>query len=123
MSMFFVLHRAQLIARSGLVRPSRFVQDKPGVTLDRQGKFGCLAVTNFYNIWNQYDPVATRASPCVDVQYAKLLKPVPLNKAIRSVLRADVEADNHDIAEDGGSQSSDPAEMETRTLASPSGRQ
>ena len=104
-ALFFVLHRAQLIARSGLVRSSRFVQDEPGVTLNREGKYGCLAVTNFYNIWNQYDPVATRASPCVDVQYAKLVKPVPLSKAIRSVLRADAEADNHDIAEDGGSQS------------------
>lgn len=104
-ALFFVLHRAQLIARSGLVRSSRFVQDEPGVTLNREGKYGCLAITNLYNIWNQYDPVATRASPCVDVQYAKLLKPVPLSKAIRSVLRADAEADNHDIAEDGGSQS------------------
>ncbi|EST08168.1 hypothetical protein PSEUBRA_002254 [Kalmanozyma brasiliensis GHG001] len=104
-ALFFVLHRAQLIARSGRVRSSRFVQDKPGVTLDQAGQYGCLAVTQFYNIWNQYDPVATRATPCVDVQYAKLLKPVPLNKAIRSVLRADAEADNHDIAEDGGSQS------------------
>lgn len=104
-AMFFVVHRAQLIARSGLVRSSRFVQDEPGVTLDKEGKYGCLAVTNFYNIWNQYDPVATRASPCVDVQYAKLLKPVPINKVVRSVLRADTEAENHDIAEDGGSQS------------------
>ena len=104
-ALFFVLHRAQLIARSGLVRSSRFVQDEPGVTLNKEGKYGCLAITNFYNIWNQYDPVATRASPCVDVQYAKLLKPVPLNKVVRSVLRADVEAENFDIAEDGGSQS------------------
>ncbi|SNX86858.1 uncharacterized protein MEPE_05567 [Melanopsichium pennsylvanicum] len=104
-ALFFVLHRAQLIARSGLVRSSRYVQDEAGVTLDKQGKYGCLAITNFYNIWNQYDPVATRASPCVDVQYAKMLKPVPLNKVIRSVLRADAEAENHDIVEDGGSQS------------------
>ncbi|KAJ9475728.1 putative phospholipase, mitochondrial (putative) [Pseudozyma hubeiensis] len=104
-ALFFVLHRAQLIARSGLVRSSRFVRDEPGVTLDAEGRFGCLAVTSFYNIWNQYDPVATRASPCVDVQYAKMVKPVPLNKAIRSILRADPEAENHDIAEDGGSQS------------------
>ncbi|TKY88375.1 hypothetical protein EX895_002727 [Sporisorium graminicola] len=104
-ALFFVLHRAQLIARSGLVRSSRFVRDEPGITLDREGKYGCLAITNFYNIWNQYDPVATRASPCVDVQYAKLLKPVPLNKVIRSILRADPDADNLDIAEDGGSQS------------------
>ncbi|KAI3482088.1 hypothetical protein L1887_55219 [Cichorium endivia] len=43
--------------------------------------------------------------PCVDVEYAKLLKPVPLSKVVRSVLRADPEAENHDIAEDGGSQS------------------
>ncbi|KAJ1021114.1 hypothetical protein NDA16_003900 [Ustilago loliicola] len=107
-ALFFVLHRAQLIARSGLVRSSRFVQDEPGITLAREGKYGCLAVTNFYNIWNQYDPVATRASPCVDVQYAKLLKPVPLSKAIRSVLRADTEAEDHDIAKDGGSQSFGP---------------
>ncbi|SJX65224.1 uncharacterized protein SRS1_15983 [Sporisorium reilianum f. sp. reilianum] len=104
-ALFFVLHRAQLIARSGLVRSSRFVKDEPGVTLASEGKYGCLAITNFYNIWNQYDPVATRASPCVDVQYAKLLKPVPLNKVIRSILRADPDAENLDIAEDGGSQS------------------
>lgn len=104
-ALFFVLHRAQLIARSGRVRSSRFVRDEPGVTLDSEGKYGCLAVTSFYNIWNQYDPVATRASPCVDVQYAKMLKPVPLNKAIRSILRADPEAENLDIAEDGGSAS------------------
>lgn len=104
-ALFFVLHRAQLIARSGLVRSSRFVRDEPGVTLDREGKYGCLAITNFYNIWNQYDPVATRASACVDVQYAKLLKPVPLSKVIRSILRADPDAENLDIAEDGGSQS------------------
>ncbi|GAC77249.1 phosphatidic acid-preferring phospholipase A1 [Moesziomyces antarcticus T-34] len=104
-ALFFVLHRAQLIARSNRVRSSRFVQDKPGVTMDREGKYGCLAITNFYNIWNQFDPVATRASPCVDVEYAKLLKPVPLSKVVRSVLRADPEAENHDIAEDGGSQS------------------
>lgn len=104
-ALFFVLHRAQLIARSGMVRSSRFVQDQPGVTLDGEGKYGCLAITSFYNIWNQYDPVATRASPCVDVQYAKLLKPVPLSKVVRSVLRADAEAENLDLAEDGGSQS------------------
>lgn len=104
-ALFFVLHRAQLIARSGVVRSSRFVRDEPGITLNGEGRFGCLAVTSFYNIWNQYDPVATRASPCVDVQYAKQLKPVPLNKAIRSILRADPEAENHDIAEDGGTWS------------------
>lgn len=124
-ALFFVLHRAQLIARSGLVRSSRFVQDMPGVTLDCEGKFGCLAITNFYNIWNQYDPVATRASPCVDVQYAKLLKPVPINKVVRSVLRADPEAENLDIAEDGGSQSfvsgngadSDPGVLKRKAAA------
>ncbi|PWZ01978.1 hypothetical protein BCV70DRAFT_198262 [Testicularia cyperi] len=100
-ALFYVVHRAQLIARRGRVRPSASAEDRSGVTLDDVGRYGCMAVTNFYNIWNQYDPVSTRVTPCVDVEYAKLLKAVPIGKVVRSVLRADPEAQNTDVKSDG----------------------
>ncbi|EPQ27868.1 uncharacterized protein PFL1_04612 [Pseudozyma flocculosa PF-1] len=94
---WFVLNRSQLVARRGRECRSSSDEAESGVpnravSLDEEGRYGCMSVSGFYNIANQFDPVGTRCTPCVDVKYSKLVKPVALSKATRAVLRADPKA-------------------------------
>ncbi|KAN0064393.1 hypothetical protein ACQY0O_002591 [Thecaphora frezii] len=94
---WFVLNRSQLIARRGRECRSPSEAEESGlsnesVSRDEVGRYGCMSVSGFYNISNQFDPIGTRCTACVDVKYSKLVKPVALAKATRAILRTDEKA-------------------------------
>ncbi|PWN49290.1 hypothetical protein IE53DRAFT_363266 [Violaceomyces palustris] len=100
-ALFFVLNRAQLIARRGRERTSGDAVEEDAA-LDRVGRYGCLAVSRIYNCWNYTDPVAFRLSACVDVKYGKPIPPVPINKATRAMLRTVVDPLENESEVEGG---------------------
>jgi hypothetical protein len=71
---FLLLKNAALLPRRDKEKPGADSYASPGIGGD-QGTYGCLAVDNFYNIINPYDPVAYRLNATLDVLYADMLKP------------------------------------------------
>lgn len=47
-------------------------------TTPKQGTYGCVAVSNIYNVINPFDVIATHLNPAIDVAYAKALTPAYL---------------------------------------------
>ena len=82
---FFHLDGGQLIARSGTEKHPIKTSD----ALDEaNGRYGCLAAENVYNIFNPNDPVAFQLAPTVDSAYAKLIKPISIESATDAILRS-----------------------------------
>lgn len=84
----FFLNRGQLVPRRGRARTK---DAPPDVALDRAGRYGCMAIDNLYNVYNIVDPVACCLNACVDSEYAKIVKPQPVN-TITSTLLSDYTA-------------------------------
>lgn len=84
---FLLLKKANLRPRGSrqTSSPNREGDDPipPGVT-GHQGDYGCLAISNIYNIINPYDPVAYRLNAAVDASYASTLKPAFIPSASSS---------------------------------------
>lgn len=47
---------------------------------------GCMAIDSLYNVYNIVDPVACCLNACVDVDYAKVVKPLPISSVTSSML-------------------------------------
>ncbi|KAK9899575.1 hypothetical protein P389DRAFT_164561 [Cystobasidium minutum MCA 4210] len=84
----FFLNRGQLIPRYGRERTK---DAPPDVALDKAGRYGCMAIDSLYNVYNMVDPVACCLNACVDSEYAKIVKPQPVN-TITSTLLSDYTA-------------------------------
>lgn len=83
LGLFLHLGGGQLIAR----RTSSRGRLDEQASLDKQGKFGCLAFSgNIYNCYNSADPVAYRLNGTVDQRYATLIRPMPLPGAVNAIL-------------------------------------
>ncbi|GAK64130.1 uncharacterized protein PAN0_004d2339 [Moesziomyces antarcticus] len=80
---FFHLDGGQLIARSG----TRRNPDVDADALGQQGRYGCLAAENVYNIFNPNDPVAFQLAPTVDAAYAKVVTPISIESATEALLQ------------------------------------
>ncbi|KAI7966529.1 hypothetical protein MJO29_002277 [Puccinia striiformis f. sp. tritici] len=94
---FFHLHRAQLIAREGLSKPSTTTnRDTPKnsiewrkinrVTSDEVGQYGCLAAETIYSVYISTDPVAYCMNACVDCQHSKRIKPIDVQSFTKRFL-------------------------------------
>lgn len=109
----FFLNRAQLIARKGRARTQNVPKT---VALDKVGRCewgrasirlyrllttstgvlnlfaaticsdGCMAIDSLYNIYNVVDPVAACLNACVDAEYSKIIKPLPINSVTSSLV-------------------------------------
>jgi hypothetical protein len=78
------INKAQLIARKGREMTMESLVDE---ALERSGRWGCLAVDRVFNVFSASDPIGTRLNSTVDATYAKMLTSIPLNRAIKSILR------------------------------------
>ncbi|KAK4050662.1 hypothetical protein OIV83_003388 [Microbotryomycetes sp. JL201] len=83
LAFFMHLGRGQLIARAGRERSKRLGRD---IALDRAGRYGCMAVDSVYNVFYETDPVAFALNPTVDVEYARLIKPIPIPSTNHTLL-------------------------------------
>lgn len=79
----FYLNRGQLIARAGRERTKNVPSS---VALDKQGRYGCMAIDSLYSVYNVLDPVAVALNAVVDAEYAKVIKPVAINSVTTSLL-------------------------------------
>ena len=68
---FLLLQQKKLMPRRGL-------KDKDASNTEVQGRYGCLAVQNIYNVFYNTDPIAYRLSGTVDSSFAKTLPPTLL---------------------------------------------
>jgi hypothetical protein len=87
---FLLLKRVGLKPRRGMQKPGaeeevQEGEDLPGVMGDH-GEYGCLPVSNLYNIVNPYDPVAYCLNAAIDANYAAALKQAWVPSATRSWL-------------------------------------
>ncbi|KAH9464167.1 hypothetical protein Pst134EB_003702 [Puccinia striiformis f. sp. tritici] len=94
---FFHLHRAQLIAREGLSKPSTTTNRDTAknsiewrkinrVTSDEVGQYGCLAAETIYSVYISTDPVAYCMNACVDCQHSKRIKPIDVQSFTKRFL-------------------------------------
>ena len=72
---FLLLKRANLLPRIDLDAPNKDPDTNTSAVCGVQGTYGCLAVSNVYNIINPYDPVSYRLNAAVDAAYARSLRP------------------------------------------------
>ena len=89
---FLHLQRAKLLPRKNRAKPGSETETETSGLGAEVGTFGCMAVDNVYNIIHPQDPVAYRMNPCVDLTYAKMLKPATVPNLeltwLRSIFRA-----------------------------------
>ncbi|KAM0791761.1 hypothetical protein ACM66B_004026 [Microbotryomycetes sp. NB124-2] len=83
LAFFMHLGRGQLIARAGRERSKGLGRD---IALDRAGRYGCMAVDSVYNVFYETDPVAFALNATVDVEYARLIKPIPIPSTNHTLL-------------------------------------
>lgn len=82
-ALFLLMKNATLLPRRDTSKPGADSPTTPGVA-GSQGTYGCIAVSNIYNIINPYDPVAMRINATVDASYASILKPATIPSASSS---------------------------------------
>lgn len=91
-ALFLWLNQAPLIARRG--RESSFgieneeKEIEEAISLDKTGKYGCLAVNRVANVFFTSDPIATRLNSTVDSKLSKNLKALDVKKAVNTILRS-----------------------------------
>jgi hypothetical protein len=79
---FLLLNKANLVPRKG-----RKVDEDTGRGIAGDASYGCLAVTNLYNIVHRNDPIAYQQNACVDAEYARSLLPAYIPSASTSFLK------------------------------------
>ena len=70
---FLLLNSARLIPRAGVDKPDTEIPPGPGVT-GEAAQYGCLAVSQIYNILNRNDPISYLLNASVDADYAASLE-------------------------------------------------
>ena len=81
---FLLLNKATLVPRGEASSSASSLPDTADLAQDGAGTYGCLAVSNIYNIINPYDPVAYRLNAAIDTLYASSLRPAFVPSASKS---------------------------------------
>jgi hypothetical protein len=79
---FLLLNKANLVPRKG-----RKEGVDTGRSIASEASYGCLAVTNLYNIVHRNDPIAYQQNACVDAEYARSLLPAYIPSANTGFLK------------------------------------
>ncbi|KAI9666726.1 MAG: hypothetical protein M1831_001501 [Alyxoria varia] len=106
---FLLLNKATLLPRSKDASSSASSPpDTAAQVHGGAGTYGCLAVSNIYNIINPYDPVAYRLNAAIDTLYASSLRSAVVPSASKSWFAASSFNPFKSSAVDGGSSETLP---------------
>ncbi len=84
---FLLLNKANLLPRKGINKPGMEGEDLGRGIAGEAGTYGCLAVSNLFNIAHRNDPVAYLLNSCVDAEYARSLVPAYIPSATSSFFK------------------------------------